>query len=205
MSGRAFGSALIYGEGKMTHTIKQLGLFGEPAEVVSKSAAWASRVTLDALEAAINEAVCNGREPEAEPVRTQSGALTTVVDSDLGAHRKQDVIKSLTDRAREQQRVEKALAAGEDPYADDYWLELHEASDAIFDCLRLGEDPDELEFTAYHPTLAQPTRTIKLSECNFIGAPEKTYGALVTEMVNELQQFEAYMAEHSDIMEEDLM
>ena len=60
-------------------------------------------------------------------------------------------ISDIMARAQEQVRVEKALDAGEDPYADDYHVAAHEVMDALFECLTLGEEPEELEFTCYHP------------------------------------------------------
>jgi len=91
--------------------------------------------------------------------------------------------------ARERVRVQQALDAGEDPYADDYHVPAHEVMEALFECLTLGEDPEELEFTCYHPEVPNSERTIKLSECVYIGADELTWAQMLGQAEEEVKKF----------------
>ena len=175
----------------------QHGLFGESKEVASASSDYADAVTKDAALAAALVALKTGRRPLDEPVRTQGGDMTTIAECEF--YNAPTLQKSgLIMEAQERHRVQVEIDAGRDPFADDYHIPGHEAYDAIFESIRLGENPDELEFTAWSHYFPDHARKIKLSECTFTGLEHLTYAQLKSEVLDDIDRHAAHIAPESD-------
>ena len=119
-------------------------------------------------------------DPYHAKVRTRANTFVTIRQCDKDSMlAKPYRIDKILDEIREYIRVRKAVAAGEDPYADDYLVDIHDAYDAVYECLYAGEDPEELSFTCYHTEIENTLRIIKLSKCTFLRANDVSWQDLL--------------------------
>ena len=164
--------------------LKQHSLFGDPVDVRSQSNEYATKVQQDDVYAAIRAALLAEQDPKAATVLNNGGEPVTVAECQIQDWASRDAVDELIQAGEEHNRIENEIAAGRDPFADDYYFAADEAFDAIFECIRIGDDPDTLEFTAFHshPFLQDfpnSQRTIKLRECTFLGNGHLTYSDLL--------------------------